>query len=165
MQRDCQQDTCPAGIATQNCRLRKCFRGKPEHVVNFMLFVAEQLREVMASLGFRTVDEMVGHPECLRQVEVPGNWKANLLDLSSVLANGECEFGAHIPGAAGRHFLPQMKYDVELEKSLDSTLFLPMTEQARKHMKSVRFRADIANVNRCVGTILGAAVHRLPIES
>lgn len=85
MQRDCQQDTCPAGIATQNCRLRKCFRGKPEHVVNFMLFVAEQLREVMASLGFRTVDEMVGHPECLRQVEVPGNWKANLLDLSSVL--------------------------------------------------------------------------------
>ena len=158
MQRDCQQDTCPAGIATQNCRLRKCFRGKPEHVVNFMLFVAEQLREVMASLGFRTVDEMVGHPECLRQVEVPGNWKANLLDLSSVLANGECEFGAHIPGAAGRHFLPQMKYDVELEKSLDSTLFLPMTEQARKHMKPVRFRADIANVNRCVGTILGAAV-------
>ena len=158
MQRDCQQDTCPAGIATQNCRLRKCFRGKPEHVVNFMLFVAEQLREVMASLGFRTVDEMVGHPECLRQVEVPGNWKANLLDLSSVLANGECEFGAHIPGAAGRHFLPQMKYDVELEKSLDSTLFLPMTEQARKHMQPVRFRADIANVNRCVGTILGAAV-------
>ena len=59
--------------------------------MNFMLFVAEQLREVMASLGFRTVDEMVGHPECLRQVEVPGNWKANLLDLSSVLANGECE--------------------------------------------------------------------------
>ena len=158
MQRDCQQDTCPAGIATQNCRLRKCFRGKPEHVVNFMLFVAEQLREVMASLGFRTVDEMVGHPECLRQVEVSGNWKANLLDLSSVLTNGECEFGAHIPGAAGRHFLPQMKYDVELEKSLDSTLFLPMTEQARKHMKPVRFRADIANVNRCVGTILGAAV-------
>ena len=158
MQRDCQQDTCPAGIATQNCRLRKCFRGKPEHVVNFMLFVAEQLREVMASLGFRTVDEMVGHPECLRQVEVSSNWKANLLDLSSVLANGECEFGAHIPGAAGRHFLPQMKYDVELEKSLDSTLFLPMTEQARKHMKPVRFRADIANVNRCVGTILGAAV-------
>ncbi|WP_417137671.1 FMN-binding glutamate synthase family protein, partial [Paratractidigestivibacter faecalis] len=67
MQRDCQQDTCPAGIATQNCRLRRGFRGKPEHVEHFMLFVAEQLREVMASLGFRTVDEMVGHPECLRQ--------------------------------------------------------------------------------------------------
>jgi glutamate synthase (NADPH) large chain len=158
MQRDCQQDTCPAGIATQNCRLRSCFKGKPEHVVNFMIYVAEQMREIMASLGFRTVDEMVGHPECLRQVEVPGNWKANLLDLSPVLANGECEFGAHIPGAAGRHFLPEMKYDVELDKSLDSTLFLPMTEEAREHMQPVRFRADIANVNRCVGTILGAAV-------
>ncbi len=126
--------------------------------MNYMLFVAEQMREIMASLGFRTVDEMVGHPECLHQVEVPGNWKANLLDLSPVLANGECEFGAHIPGAAGRHFLPEMKYDVELDKSLDSTLFLPMTEEAREHMQPVRFRADIANVNRCVGTILGAAV-------
>lgn len=158
MQRDCQQDTCPAGIATQNCRLRNCFHGKPEHVENFMLFVAEQMREIMAKLGFRTVDEMVGHPECLRQVEVPGNWKANLLDLAPVLASGECEFGAHIPGAAGRHFLPEMAYDVELEKSLDSTLFLPLTEESRQHMTPVRFRADIANVNRCVGTILGSAV-------
>ena len=76
-----------------------------------MLFVAEQLREVMASLGFRTVDEMVGHPECLRQIEVPGNRKANLLDLSPVLASATCEFGAHIPGADGRHFLPQMAAD------------------------------------------------------
>ena len=158
MQRDCQQDTCPAGIATQNCRLRSCFRGKPEHVENFMLFVAEQLREVMADLGFRTVDEMVGHPECLRQVEVEGNWKANLIDLSPVLESGSCEFGAHIPGAEARHFLPEMKYDVELDRTLDSTLFLPLTAEARAHMTPVRFRADIANVNRCVGTILGAAV-------
>lgn len=158
MQRDCQQDTCPAGIATQNCRLRNHFHGKPEYVVNFMLFVAEQLREVMASLGFRTVDEMVGHPECLRQVQIEGNWKANLIDLSPVLASGKCEFGAHIPGAAGKHFLPEMKYDVELDKSLDATLFVPMSEQARMHMTPVHFRADIANVNRCVGTILGAEV-------
>ncbi|MBS5234363.1 MAG: glutamate synthase subunit alpha, partial [Collinsella sp.] len=118
MQRDCQQDTCPAGIATQNCRLRRGFRGKPEHVEHFMLFVAEQLREVMASLGFRTVDEMVGHPECLRQIEVPGNRKANLLDLSPVLASATCEFGAHIPGADGRHFLSQMAADSELDKTL-----------------------------------------------
>lgn len=158
MQRDCQQDTCPAGIATQNCRLRNHFHGKPEYVENFMLFVAEQLREVMASLGFRTVDEMVGHPECLRQVKVENNWKANLIDLSSVLAPAVCEFGAHIPGAAGRHYLPEMKYDVELEKTLDATLFIPMSEQARKHMEPVHFHADIANVNRCVGTILGATV-------
>ncbi len=158
MQRDCQQDTCPAGIATQNCRLRHGFRGKPEHVENFMLFVAEQMREVMARLGFRTVDEMVGHPECLRQVEVPGNWKANLLDLSPVLANGTCEFGAHIPGADGRHYLPEMAADSELERTLDSTLFVPLTAEAREHLRPIRFRAEIANVNRCVGTILGSTV-------
>ena len=158
MQRDCQQDTCPAGIATQNCRLRRGFRGKPEHVERFMLFVAEQLREVMASLGFRTIDEMVGHPECLRQIEVPDNRKANLLDLSPVLASATCEFGAHIPGADGRHFLPQMAADSELDKTLDSTLFVPYTADARAHLRPIRFRADIANVNRCVGTILGNAV-------
>ena len=158
MQRDCQQDTCPAGIATQNCRLRHGFAGKPEHVEHFMLFVAEQLREVMARLGFRTVDDMVGHPECLRQVEVPGNWKANLLDLSPVLTPGACEFGAHIEGADGRHFLPQMAADSALDKTLDATLFVPLTQQAREHLRPVRFHADIANVNRCVGTILGSSV-------
>lgn len=158
MQRDCQQDSCPAGIATQNCRLRRHFRGKPEYVENFMLFVAEQLREVMASLGFRTVDEMVGHPECLRQKEVPGNWKANSLDLSAILAPSECTFGAHIPGADGRHFLPEMAYDVELDRALDSTLFVPLSEEARRSMTPIRFQADIANVNRCVGTLLGSVV-------
>ena len=158
MQRDCQQDTCPAGIATQNCRLRKGFRGKPEHVERFMLYVAEQMREVMAKLGFRTVDEMVGHPECLKQVDVPGNWKANLLDMSPVIASGTCQFGAHIPGADGRHFLPEMAADSELEKTLDSTLFVPLTAEAREHLRPIRFRADIANVNRCVGTILGSTV-------
>ena len=158
MQRDCQQDTCPAGIATQNCRLRRGFHGKPEHVENFMLFVAEQMREIMASLGFATVDEMVGHPECLKQVEVPGNWKANLIDLSPVLAPAECEFGTQIPGADGRHFLPEMAPDAELDQALDSTLFVPLTADARKHLRPVRFRADIANVNRCVGTLLGSSV-------
>ena len=160
MQRDCQQDTCPAGIATQNCRLRGGFRGKPEYVENFMLFVAEQMREVMARLGFRTVEEMVGHPECLRQVEVEGNWKANLLDLSALLTPGECTFGAHIEGADGKHYLPQMAADSGLERALDSTLFVPLTADARRHLRPVHFRADIANVNRCVGTILGSEVTR-----
>ena len=158
MQRDCQQDTCPAGIATQNCRLRGGFRGKPEYVENFMLFVAEQMREVMARLGFRTVEEMVGHPECLQQVEVEGNWKANLLDLSALLAPGECTFGAHIEGADGKHYLPEMAADSGLERALDSTLFVPLTADARRHLRPVHFRADIANVNRCVGTILGSEV-------
>ncbi len=160
MQRDCQQDTCPAGIATQNCRLRQGFAGKPEHVERFMLFVAEQLRQVMASLGFRTVEEMVGHPECLRQVEVPGNWKANLLDLAPVLAPAVCEFGARVPGADSPHYLPQMAADAGLEQTLDATLFVPLTRDAREHLRPVRFRADIDNVNRCVGTMLGSEVTR-----
>ncbi|WP_239283408.1 glutamate synthase large subunit [Collinsella sp. An271] len=158
MQRDCHQDTCPAGIATQNCRLRHRFAGKPEHVENFMLFVAEQLREVMARLGFRTVDEMVGHPECLRQVAAPGNWKSELVDLSCVLAPAVCEFGSTIPGADGVHFMPSMAADVQLERTLDATLFVPYTAGARRHLRPLRFHADIANVNRCVGTMLGHAV-------
>ncbi len=160
MQRDCHQDTCPAGIATQNCRLRRGFAGKPEHVERFMLFVAEQLRRIMARLGFATVEEMVGHPECLRQVEVPGNAKAGRLDLSPVLEEGACEFGAHIPGADGRHFLPEMAADSELDRTLDATLFVPLTADAREHLRPVRFHADIANINRCVGTMLGHAVTR-----
>ena len=160
MQRDCHQDTCPAGIATQNCRLRRGFAGKPEHVARFMLFVAEQLRRIMARLGFATVEEMVGHPECLRQVEVPGNAKAGRLDLSPVLEEGACEFGAHIPGADGRHFLPEMAADSELDRTLDATLFVPLTADAREHLRPVRFHADIANINRCVGTMLGHAVTR-----
>lgn len=158
MQRDCQQDTCPAGIATQNCTLRGRFAGKPEQVENFMRFTAAELREIMASLGFRTVDEMVGHPECLRQVEVEGNWKANTVDLSRVLANGTNEYGKSIPGAEAHHFLPSMAPDLELDRALDSTLFIPYTADARAHLEPIRFHADIANVNRCVGTMLGSEV-------
>ena len=162
MQRDCQRDTCPAGIATQNCALRGRFAGRPEHVVNYLTFVAEELREVMAELGFRTVDEMVGRADCLTQVPVAGeaNWKANRLDLADLLACAEPEFGQHIPGADGRHFLPEMGPDLELEKTLDATLFVPYTAEARAHLTPVRFRADIDNVNRCVGTLLGSHVTR-----
>ena len=160
MQRDCQQDTCPVGIATQNCKLRGCFNGKPEYVVNFMTYVAEELREIMAELGFRTVDEMVGHPECLRQVAVEGNWKANEMDLSDMLASVTNEFGRSIPGAEGKHFLPSMAADCGLDKALDATLFIPYTAAAREHLEPIRFRADIANVNRCVGTMLGSQVTR-----
>jgi glutamate synthase (ferredoxin) len=158
MQRDCQQDTCPAGIATQNCHLRGHFAGKPEYVVNFMTYVAEELREVMASLGFATIDDMVGHPECLRQVGCEDNWKASAIDLSCVLAKGSNEFGHDIPGADGTHFLPSMAADPELDRTLDSTLFVPYTASAREHLEPIRFHADIANVNRCVGTMLGSAV-------
>ena len=160
MQRDCQRDTCPAGIATQNCALRGRFAGRPEHVVNYLTFVAEELREIMATLGFRSVDEMVGRADCLRQVRVDGerNWKANRMDLSDLLAVATCEYGREVPGADGRHFLPEMGPDLELERTLDATLFVPYTEEARAHLEPIRFHADIANVNRCVGTLLGSRV-------
>ena len=160
MQRDCQRDTCPAGIATQDCRLRSRFSGRPEHVVNYMTFVAEELREIMASLGFRTVEEMVGRADCLAQVPVAGerNWKANLLDLTDLLAPATCEYGRSIPGADAPHFLPEMAPDLELDRTLDATLFVPLTERARAHLTPVCFRADIDNVNRCVGTLLGSRV-------
>ncbi|MGI6591097.1 MAG: glutamate synthase large subunit [Eggerthellaceae bacterium] len=158
MQRDCQQDTCPVGIATQNGNLRSCFTGKPEYVVNYLTFVAEQLREIMAKLGFRTVEEMVGHSDCLRQKGDCESWKAGLVDLSQVLAPAQTEFGADIPGADCPHFLPEMAAVSGLDESLDATLFIPYTESARKTLKHQHFHADIANVNRCVGTMLGSQV-------
>ena len=158
MQRDCHHDTCPVGICTQDERLRCRFAGKPEHVVNFMTFVARQLREVMAELGFRTVDEMVGHPECLRQREVSGHAKANSVDLSALLFEATPQLAEHIPGADGVRFLPEMAADLHLDSTLDATLFVPYTSSAREHMVPVRFHADVDNVNRCVGTMLGSAV-------
>ncbi len=158
MQRDCHQDTCPVGICTQDERLRCRFAGKPEHVVNFMTFVARDLREHMARLGFRTVDEMVGHTECLRQVSVEGHEKANACDLSSLLYHATPQLAEQIPGADDVRFIPSMAADLHLDETLDATLFVPYTASAREHMVPVRFHADIDNVNRCVGTMLGATV-------
>ena len=158
MQRDCQQDTCPVGIATQNCRLRNRFCGKPEYVVNFMTMVAEQLRRIMASLGFRTVEDMVGHVECLRQHSDARSWKAQLVDLSPLLAVAQVEYGSSIPGASCPHFLASCAPEDALSQTLDATLLIPFTSEARASLKPQRFHADIANVNRCVGTMLGSQV-------
>lgn len=158
MQRDCQQDTCPVGIATQNCKLREKFTGKPEYVVNYMMFVAEQLRSIMAELGFRSIEEMVGHVECLTQSRSVDSWKANLLDLSPLLVVPEVQFGKSIPSAHCLHYLPCAAAPDMLESVLDATLFIPYTALAREHMEPLHFHVDIANVNRCVGTLLGATV-------
>ena len=164
MQRDCHQDTCPVGICTQDERLRCRFTGKPDHVVNFMTFIAQDLRRYMAQLGFRTVDEMVGHPECLKQVMIEGHAKANACDLSSLLYRATPQLAEDIPGADGVRYIPKMAADLHLDETLDSTLFVPYTTSAREHMVPVRFHADIDNVNRCVGTMLGAAVTKVHPE-
>lgn len=158
MQRDCQQDSCPVGIATQNCKLRGRFCGKPEYVVNFMTFVAEQMRRIMADLGFRTVQDMVGQSHCLRQHGDARSWKARLLDLSGLLVQAQAEFGTDIPGATCCHSLPECAPEDTLPHTLDSTLFIPYTHDARTALEPQRFHADIANVNRCVGTMLGSVV-------
>ncbi|MDD2213755.1 MAG: glutamate synthase large subunit [Oscillospiraceae bacterium] len=161
MMRVCNLDTCPVGIATQNKRLRACFSGKPEYVENFMLFVAEEMREYMAQLGFATVEEMCGHVECLQQIAPVNNPKAATVDLSRLLAKAEIEFSRHIAGAALPHFSPEMAFNHELEKTLDETLFLPWCEQALKMHQPIHFKADISNVDRTVGTILGSRLTRL----
>lgn len=158
MQRDCQQDTCPVGIATQNGRLRRCFRGKPEYVVSFMMLVAEQLRSIMASLGFATVDEMVGQVQCLRQTHDVLSWKARLLDLAPLLEKPQVVYGQAIPEAHCLHFLASARVPDDLDKVLDATLFIPYTAKAREELRPLRFHVDIANVNRCVGTMLGSVV-------
>ena len=158
MQRDCQQDTCPVGIATQNCKLRNRFTGKPEYVMNYMTMVAEQLRRIMASLGFTTVTDMVGHAECLRQHAETKSWKAQLVDLSDLLVPGHAEYGQTIPGADSPHSVVSCAPVDVLPQTLDATLLVPYTNEARSTLSPQRFHVDIANVNRCVGTLLGSVV-------
>ncbi len=158
MQRDCQEDSCPVGIATQNCALRKRFCGKPEHVVNYMTMVAEQLRRIMAQLGFATVEDMVGHVECLRQHAESKSWKARLVDLSDVLAPGSTAYGQSIPGADCPHSLASCAPEDTLPQTLDASLLVPYTRDARSALAKQRFHIDVANVNRCVGTMLGSYV-------
>jgi len=105
MMRVCHLNTCPAGIATQDPRLRERFKGRPEHVVNFMRFVAEELREIMAGLGFRTVEEMVGRVDRLEPRQAIDHWKAKGLDFSNLLYSPRwTRLGTLLPGRAGpRH--------------------------------------------------------------
>ncbi len=150
MMRVCHLDTCPVGVATQNPVLRERFSGKPEFVENFFLFVAEEVRELMAQLGFRTVNEMVGQVDALDTTAADEHWKAHKLDLSPVL---------HAPESA---FMNQDLYcssrqDHGLDKALDQQLIVQCRE-ALDDASPVRFSTTIANVNRTVGTMLGHEV-------
>jgi glutamate synthase (NADPH/NADH) large chain len=147
MMRVCHLDTCPVGVATQNPLLRERFTGKPEFVENFFLFIAEEVRELMAQLGFRTVNEMVGQVGALDTAQAAEHWKAHKLDLSPVL---------HEPDSA---FMNQDLYcssrqDHGLDKALDQQL-ITQSREAIDSGTPVRFSTTIANVNRTVGTMLG----------
>jgi len=149
MMRVCHLDTCPVGIATQNPELRKRFTGSPEFVVNFFEFIAEEVREHLAALGFRSIDEAVGQSAALDTRPALQHWKASGLDLSPILHEVELP-----PGASRRHTVPQ---DHGLEKALDHQL-VEMSRDALENSQPVRIELAIRNVNRTVGTILGHEV-------
>ena len=147
MMRVCHKNTCPVGVATQNPLLRKSFMGDPQHVVNFMRFIAEEMREIMAEMGFRTVNEMVGRTDVLEAKQAVDHWKAKGIDLSKILH--QPEVGADI----GRYC--QISQNHGLDKSLDITTLLDLCQPAIERGEKVSATLPIRNINRVVGTILG----------
>jgi glutamate synthase (NADPH/NADH) large chain len=152
MMRVCDKNTCPVGVATQDPELRKRFSGDPQYVVNFMTFVAREVREYMAQLGFRTFDEMVGHSERIEMRRAIDHWKAHSLDFSRIL------FQPRIPKTTLRTC--QIGQEHNLERSLDSTTLIPLCMPALEHSLPVHAEMPIRNVNRVVGTSLGSEVTR-----
>ncbi len=150
MMRVCHLDTCPVGVATQNPTLRERFTGKPEFVVNFFEYIAEEVRELLAELGFRSLDEAIGQVGALDVAKAVDHWKAAGLDLSPILHKPELP-----EGAALRNTTVQ---DHGLDKALDVTDLVPLARAALERGEPVRAQVGIRNVNRTVGTILGHEV-------
>ncbi len=152
MMRVCHLNTCPVGVATQRPELRKNFTGDPAHAVNFMKFIAEEVRELMAQLGFRTINEMVGRTDRLEPKKAVEHWKARGLDFSSIL------YQPKVPGSVGRYC--QVPQDHGLDKALDNTTLLKLCAPALERGEKVVADIPIRNVNRVVGTILGSELTR-----
>ncbi len=151
MMRVCNLDTCPVGIATQNPQLRKNFRGKPEYVINFMRFIAQELREYMSKLGVRTVDELVGHTELLRVKDGPGE-QGGKIDLRHILDN---------PYAGSKEkvvFDPRQVYDFALEKTADEKVLLRQLGKALESGQKKSIEIEVGNTDRAFGTILGSEI-------
>jgi glutamate synthase (NADPH/NADH) large chain len=151
MMRVCHLDTCPVGIATQNPVLRERFTGKPEFVVTFFEYIAEQVREILAALGYRSLQEAIGHVEALDTSAAIEHWKADGLDLSPLLAVPETPYGTS--------FVKIREQDHGLEAALDNTL-VQLCEGALLDGAEVSLELPVRNVNRSVGTMLGSLVTR-----
>ena len=155
MMRVCNLGTCPAGIATQDPELRRRFTGKPEYVMNFMRFVAQELREHMACLGVRTVDELVGRTDLLKVREHAVNERAATVDLSAILDN---PFeGAQVK----RHFDPADAYDFQLEKTVDMRVLLKKMKGALEKGEKRTVNVPVTSTDRTLGTIFGSDITRL----
>ena len=150
MMRKCHLNTCPVGIATQDPELRKKFKGKPEHVVNYLFMVAEEMREIMASLGLRTVNEMIGRVDLLDTDKAIDHWKAKGLDLSAILEPARVIF-------EGTEFYKTMDQDHGLDKALDNKL-IALAKPALENGEKVNIETEIININRVVGTMLSNEV-------
>jgi glutamate synthase (ferredoxin) len=162
MMRVCHLNTCPVGVATQDPQLREKFTGDPEHTVNFMRFIAQEARELMAQLGFRSINEMVGRTDILEPKKAVEHWKAKGLDFSKILYQPE------VGPEVGRYC--QIPQDHGLEKSLDMTVLLDLCKPAIENGEKVKATLPIKNVNRVVGTILGNEItkrhwHGLPEDT
>ena len=152
MMRVCNLDTCPVGVATQNPELRKRFRGKPEYVINFMHFVAQELREYMAKLGVRTVDELVGRSDLLKVKEhAAGKW-TDKIDLSAIIDN------PYLDTDRGMKFDPAQVYDFELEKTLDMQVLMKEFKSALHNKKKKKIEINVKNTDRSLGTIFGSEI-------
>jgi glutamate synthase (ferredoxin) len=152
MMRVCHLNTCPVGVATQDPRLRKKFTGDPDHVVNFMRFIAQEVRELMAQLGYRTFNEMVGRTERLETAQAVDHYKARGLDFSPIFY--QPPVGPHV----GRYRTQEQ--DHGLDEALDTTTLLPLCKPALEHGARVTETLKIRNTNRVVGTLLGSEVTR-----
>ena len=155
MMRVCNLDTCPVGVATQNPELRKRFRGKPEYVVNFMRFIAQELREHMAKLGVRTVEELVGRTDLLKVREHAVNRRAATVDLSAILNN------PYVGGEYKTYFDPADVYDFQLEQTVDMSVLLEKLGGALKKGQKKSLSIPVTSTDRTVGTIFGSDITRL----
>ena len=156
MMRVCNLDTCPVGIATQNPELRKRFRGKPEYIINFMHFIAQEMREIMAQLGIRTVNELVGRSDLLRVREKKSAPRAKFVDMTSVISN---------PYTGKTCFDPKDVFDFRLENTIDEKILLKKFEKALKTGEKQTVKIDVTSTDRTAGTILGSEITRCFKES
>ena len=154
MMRVCNLDTCPMGIATQNPELRKRFRGKPEYIINFMHFIAQELREYMAKLGIRTVDELVGRTDLLR---IKDSAAEKNIDFTNILANSNAD--------GKKHFDAEDIYDFALDSTIDRRVIIKKLGSALKNGTSKTISIDVVNTDRSVGTLTGAEITRIHGEN
>ena len=152
MMRVCNLDTCPVGVATQNPELRKRFKGKPEYVENFMRFIAEEVRELMAKLGVRQLDELIGRTDLLKvRDDIQDDERTKKLDLSAIIDNPFAKDKKHL-------YNPKDAYDFKLSKTMDEKVFLKKFKHALETGEKTKISARISNVDRALGTILGSEI-------